>query len=154
MFVEGPGYVAHYDALDGTQRFLVLGPFPVGTVIRRVRVAVSGAGAASVYIVAIGAVIGASNEPTAAAFAAGRTLIQRSNVDTFGKPTITLGFAATGGERRLVFPVGVTVKGGPLTILVGFVSSIANPVSGIVASASSQRPVGPGRGPQGVEESE
>ena len=142
MFIPGPGLVGHQDSLSGTREFIVLGPMPVDSVVGTLRIAISCSGAASIQIIAVAAAIGSSHEATLVALNAGRSLIRFSNVRTVGPQSVTFGFAAAGGERRLDVPVGILIKGGPQWIIVGAMASIATSNSGIVASVSTLQPFG------------
>jgi hypothetical protein len=144
--------VAHIDSVSTDRLYMLLGPFPVRTVVKTLRVALSSAGAAAIQVTYVAATIGSGREASQVGLDAGRSLIQRSNISTLGPPTISFGFATTGGERRLVVPVGVRVKGGPVSIVVAFLCSLGVPNTGVIGSVSTLQWVGPGRdGDQGEE---
>ena len=127
MIVPGPGFVAVFNDINDTADFVVLGPIPVGSFLERVEARLSGAERPARYTGDVALSLGASSEASAVALNAGQDLIDVSNLRTLGQNTIRFQFANTGGERSVVVPVGIEIKGGPKWLVVaGLISDILN----------------------------
>jgi len=123
LVVPGAGWSWAFGLASELTGFGLLGPFADYDVIREVRISVGGLNNGQCYV---GLVHGATAQANAAAFAAGTSLIQRSNVDDAdGQPMwriavaafrtwemcVPCGFKGTSGSRYVIVRV-VNVSAG------------------------------------------
>jgi len=120
MWVHIParGHVASVDMTPGTASYLLLGPLPADSVIRRFRVGLQWAGDAGGGIINWRASVGAGPVADAASLLAGSPLIHRSNTQGQSMPSRVIRAITQGSIVDEIYP-GVQVQTGSQFVVVG-----------------------------------
>ena len=137
-FVIGPGFSGSRSLGAAGVGYIVLGPIPAGVVLDAIELCVSGVGEATPEVLLVGLVVSQSDDPTDGAFASGKSLVDRSDSATLGKPALqyVMGGPVMASER--IYP-GFAVASGPVWVLVRCFNAAVGAVARVNVSVRTQR---------------